>query len=212
MPSSYPDPPPREGLSTNNPFHYQTRPFVVDLGIVRAGATARRRFNITNLNPVEVNVTNGVGGSGGGALPFASLVLVDIGPLPRAPQALSEIGRHLQVRAWMSGWWVSGVAVGRMLLLLWRVGGVEVWVGGNEERSHCAQRRKAVPLHLKTPRRLQSCDQKLFFHPQLLPPPRPSSMLNVAVPLVSKHGKHQRGVVHACQWGTGGADESAKRW
>lgn len=79
----------------------EPRPLVVDLGIIRAGATGRRRFNVTNLNPVEVNVTNT---GGGGELPFASLRLVGVGPLPRAPQALSEIGRHIQVTC-LGGWW-----------------------------------------------------------------------------------------------------------
>lgn len=49
---------------------------------------------MSNLNPVEVNVTSA---GGGGTLPFASLRLVEVGPLARAPQALSEIGRHIQV-------------------------------------------------------------------------------------------------------------------
>ncbi|CAM9190743.1 unnamed protein product, partial [Sphacelaria rigidula] len=79
------------------------RPIIVDLGVIRTGATARRRFNVTNLNPVEVNVTNVVmngGRSVGGSSPVvASLVLVAVGPLPRAPQALTEIGRHLQSRS-----------------------------------------------------------------------------------------------------------------
>lgn len=72
----------------------EARPLVVHLGVVRAGTTARRRFNVTNLNPVEVNVTSV---ERGGALPFASLRLVGEGPLARAPQALAEIGRHIQV-------------------------------------------------------------------------------------------------------------------
>ena len=72
----------------------ETRPLVVNLGTLRAGATGRRRFNVTNLNPVEVNV---VSSGGGGSLPFASLRLVGVGPLSRAPQALVEIGKHIQV-------------------------------------------------------------------------------------------------------------------
>lgn len=73
----------------------ETRPLVVNLGILRAGATGRRRFNVTNLNPVEVNVTSS---GAGGSLPFASLRLVGVGPLSRAPQALFEIGKHIQVK------------------------------------------------------------------------------------------------------------------
>ena len=44
---------------------------------------------------MEVNVTSS---GAGGSLPFASLRLVGVGPLPRAPQALFEIGKHIQVR------------------------------------------------------------------------------------------------------------------
>lgn len=75
---------------------FETRPLIMDLGVVRAGTTERRRFNITNLNPVVLNLTS-PGGSG--ALPFASLTLLGISPLALAPQTLLDIGKHVEVRA-----------------------------------------------------------------------------------------------------------------
>lgn len=48
-------------------------------------------MNVTNV------VMNGGRSVGGSSPAVASLVLVAVGPLPRAPQALTEIGRHLQV-------------------------------------------------------------------------------------------------------------------
>ncbi|CAM9591249.1 unnamed protein product, partial [Laminaria digitata] len=89
--------PPSEEAGTE-PDHppLETRPLVVNLGILRAGATGRRRFNVTNLNPVEVNVTSS---GAAGSLPFASLRLVGVGPLSRAPQALFEIGKHIEARS-----------------------------------------------------------------------------------------------------------------
>lgn len=67
---------------------------VLDLGILRAGSTGRRRFNVTNLNPVALDLASPVGG---GTLPFASLTLLGTAPLSTAPQTLLEIGSHMKV-------------------------------------------------------------------------------------------------------------------
>ncbi|CAN0479207.1 unnamed protein product, partial [Ascophyllum nodosum] len=57
-----------------------TPPLVVHLGIVRAGTTARRRSNVTNLDPVEVNITTNELGGGVEGVRFTSLRLLGTGP------------------------------------------------------------------------------------------------------------------------------------
>ncbi|CAN0343116.1 unnamed protein product, partial [Ascophyllum nodosum] len=57
-----------------------TPPLVVHLGIVCAGTTARRRSNVTNLDPVEVNITTNELGGGVEGVRFRSLRLLGTGP------------------------------------------------------------------------------------------------------------------------------------
>lgn len=74
-----------------------TRPLTVHLGGVRAGTTVRRRFNVTNLNPVEVDISSNSFGQDESS--FARMRFVGAEPLESALRSLLEIGKHVQVGA-----------------------------------------------------------------------------------------------------------------
>lgn len=87
---------PKAGMKMQS-FPSLTRPLTVHLGVVRAGTTVRRRFNVTNLNPVEVDVSSNSFEQDESS--FAQMRFVGVAPLESAPRSLLEIGKHVQVGA-----------------------------------------------------------------------------------------------------------------